>query len=176
MNVIRLIIEGFGSEVVNCTLPEKEFIRLDKSGVLDDVWVKDLYKTKIKNKFDFIENYRKFGLISGDISIEIDGNQEFFSPLTATQNQTINIITTEKTNNLTIVQNYKGVFLDTTFILKDTFNIDKLTINKYYLVGSVDNILVPHIFCDVIYDGFKLNLNTKNTEMITSKVLNNFII
>ena len=176
MNIIRLIIEGVGAEVVSGTMLEKDFISLDKSGVLEDVWVRDLYKRKIKNNFNFKETYKKIGLVNGDVSIIIDGQEEYFSPISVTPNQDIHTILTQTPNNFTVIQNYKGVFLDTTFVLNESFDVNNLKINKFYLVGNLDNINVPYIFCDVSYGGVRFGLNTKNTEMITSKILNNFIV
>jgi len=176
MKIVRITMKGFGCEIARGLVPKEEYKKVEKSNTLDNVWSKNLYKKRVKKQYKNIrEQFNHLGLISGDLTVEIDGEVTQQLPISATDSFGLSILERyeyPKTNDivLTTVQHQEGIVCDTMFITADDFDINKLKIIEKQVVGKVDNLLIPSLFCEIRYDGISVPITGTITDLRMSRL------
>ena len=172
MDIVKITLIGYGCEIARGTISNKNYNKVEK--IINDVWHKDLFK-KIKKETEIKTYSEDYGIIKGDIIIELNGKQIFEQQLTTLE--ILNIIETEeekdkypKTNDiiLTTVQHQEGLICDTICVTKDYFDITKLKLVKKNMKYNIDKKLVSPLYCELYYDNEKIPLISKNTDLRTS--------
>jgi hypothetical protein len=176
MDIVRITMEGYGCEIARAIIPKEEYKKLKNSNTLDNVWLKNLYKKKVKKEFKNIEEqFHNIGLINGDLEISVDGEIILELPINVTDTHDLSKLETlkyPKTNEivLTTVQHQEGIVCDTMFITKDDFDIEKLKIIEKQIEGRVDNVLIPSLYCEIRYDGETVPISGTITDLRTSRL------
>lgn len=176
MNIVRITMEGYGCEIARGTIPKDEYKKVKNSNTLDNVWLKNLYKNKVKKQFKNIEEqFHDLGLINGDLTIEVNFEIVKLLPIGVINDygmtslekygypQTDDIV-------LTTVQHQEGIVCDTMFIIDDEFDIDKLKIIEKQIVDKVDNVLIPSLYCEIRYDGQTVPITGTITDLRMSRI------
>jgi len=172
MDIVKITLVGYGCEIARGTIQNKNYHKVDK--IINDVWHKNLFK-KVKEETEIKTYSEDYGIISGDIIIEVDGEQILEHQLTTLE--ILNFIEIEnkkieypKTNDiiLTTVQHQEGQICDTMFVTKDYFDVTKLKLTKKNINYNVDKGLTSSLYCELYYDNEKIPLMSKNTDLRTS--------
>lgn len=174
MNIVRVTMTGYGCEIARGTMTKKEFKKLEDSNSLDDIWLKELYKKKIKKQIKTInEQFHTIGLISGDIKIEVDGELILELPINIMDNIKTEYIHYPNVMDdvvITTVQHQEGVVCDTIFITDDEFDLNKMGIINKEIENKVDNPLIPSLFSEIRYKGELVPITGTITDLRMSRV------
>ncbi len=172
MDIVKITLVGYGCEIARGTISNKNQIKVNK--IIDDVWHKNLFK-KIKEETKIKTYSEDYGIISGDIIIEVNGKEIIEHQLTTLE--ILNFIEVEerrieypKTEDiiLTTVQHQEGQICDTMFVTKKYFDLTKLCLIKKNIEYNIDKGLTSSLYCELYYDGEKIPLMSKNTDLRTS--------
>ena len=173
MNIVRVTMSGYGCEIARGSITKQEFDQLKNSDSLDNVWLKELYKKKIKEKLKTIEEqFHIIGLISGDIKVDVDGETVLDLPINVVDNLKTEILDYPETKNvvITTVQEQEGIVCDTIFITDEPFEINKLEVINKEIINKVDNPLMPSLFSEIRYDGALVPITGTITDLRMSRV------
>lgn len=176
MKIVRITLNGHGCEIARGIISKKDYVKVSKSHNLDEVWLDNLYNEKVKKEFQNIEEQiNEIGLISGDITIEVDNEIVLDTPINILEvngmcrYRKINYPETENIV-LTSIQNVEGVVCDTIFVTAEDFDIKKLTVIKKEVETKVDFPQIPSLFCQIRYDNEIIPITGKITDLRMSRL------
>ena len=89
MDIVKITLIGYGCEIARGTISNKNYNKVEK--IINDVWHKDLFK-KIKKETEIKTYSEDYGIIKGDIIIELNGKQIFEQQLTTLEILNINLL------------------------------------------------------------------------------------
>ena len=172
MDIVRITMEGYGCEVHRGTVSKRDYENIENS--INDVWYKDLFN-KIEENIELTKETNDFGLIKGDIRIEVEGHVIYETQINVFEafiDCKSEVVEYPKTNEVVItsVQHQEGVFSDNLFILCDNFDINKLSIIKKDIKNKIDNLLVSSLYCELYYDGELIPMTDNSTDLRMSRL------
>ena len=172
MDIVKITLFGYGCEIARGTVTKKNYNKVKQH--IDDVWHKNLFK-KIKEKTEIKTYSEDYGIIKGDIIIELNGEQILENQLTTLE--VLNFIEIEnekieypKTKDivLTTVQYQEGVISDVIFVTKEDFDITKLKMIKKNVDYNIYKGLKTSLYCELYYDNERIPLMERNTDLRSS--------
>lgn len=172
MDIVRITMEGYGCEVHRGTVSKKEYEKIEKS--INNIWNKNLF-SKIEKNIGLKKETHDFGLIKGDIRIEVDGEIVYdtqiniFETFVDCRKEIVNYPKSEDIV-ITSVQHQEGVFSDNLFIVYEDFDINKLTLVKKDISNKIDNLLVSSLYCELYYDGELIPMTDNSTDLRMSRL------
>lgn len=172
MDIIKITMNGYGCEINRGVILEKNYKKLEK--YLDNVWIKNLFK-KLEEETEIKKEVKEYGLINGDIKIEINGNT-----LIDTSIKSFEVLVKNKIEKIeypitdgiviTTIQHQEGLFSDTIFVLNGKFDLNKITIIKKDISNRVDNLLVSSLYCELYYGDELLQMSDNFTDLRMSRL------
>jgi uncharacterized pyridoxamine 5'-phosphate oxidase family protein len=176
MDIVKITMFGYGCEIGRGTVNNKDYKKLKE--LTNNVWHKNLIK-KIKEDTDIEIKIisEDYGIIKGDIKIEVDGNVILDSEILTLDVLNENIITKEivdypNTDDIlvTTVQHMEGIICDMLLVIDDKFDLNKLKIVRKDIMYNVDNPSVSSLYCELYYDGEKIILTDSTTDLRNSRL------
>lgn len=172
MDIIRITMKGYGCEINRGIVPEGKEEKIKKS--LDNVWLKDLFK-KLEEETKINKVIEEIGLISGDISIEVNDEVILEMPITALDaivDCKHKVIKYPKTSDIivTSIQHQEGIFSDTIFVLDDDFDLNKISVVKKDIKDRVDNTIISSLYCQIYYEGQLIPMMDNLTDLRMSRL------
>lgn len=177
MKIVRVTMRGYGCEIARGIISKSDYKKVEDSSSLDNVWLKDLYKNKVRKEYKNLEEqFHHIGLISGEIIVEVDNEIKLELPIEVVDHNDMGKfekIRYPKTDKvvLTSIQNQEGIVCDTMFITYDDFEMEKLEIVKKEIEGKVDIPLIPSLYCEIRYDGETVPIGGTITDLRMSRIL-----
>ena len=172
MDIVKITLIGYGCEIARGTISNKNQNKVNK--IINDVWHKNLFK-KIKKETEIKTYSEDYGIIKGDIIIEVNGEQIVEHKLTTLEILNFIEIEEEKIEYprtedviLTTVQHQEGQICDTIFVTKEYFDVTRLRLIKKNIEYNIDKGLTSSLYCELYYDNEKIPLMSKNTDLRTS--------
>lgn len=176
MDIVKITMFGYGCEIGRGTIKQKDYKKL--KNLDEEVWQKNLIK-KLKEDKDIEINIisEDYGIIKGDIKIEIDGEV-----ILDTQINTLDVLNENIVDNqivdypntkdivITTVQHLEGVICDILLVIDDKFNIDNLKLIRKDIIYNVDNPLVSSLYCELYYDNEIIPLTDPVTDLRNSQL------
>lgn len=174
MDIVKITMFGYGCEIARGTINETNYKKFKKN--VDNVWHKNLIK-KLKEKSDIKILSEDYGIVNGNIRIEVDEEVILDSEITTlevvNENLILNkIIPYPKTEDvvITTVQHQEGVICDMLLIVNEPFDINKLKLIRKDIIYNVDNPLVSSLYCELYYDDEEILLTDSVTDLRTSRL------
>lgn len=172
MDIVKITMNGYGCEINRGIIIEENYRKIKK--YLDNVWVKNLFK-KLEKETEIKILEKEFGLIKGDIKIEVNGElliETSIKSLEAFVNNKKEVIKYPNTKDIIItsVQHQEGIFSDTIFVLNGDFDLNKITLIKKDISNRVDNLLVSSLYCGLYYDGELIPMMDNITDLRMSRL------
>lgn len=174
MDIVKITMFGYGCEIARGTINTKDYKKFKKN--IDNVWHKNLIK-KLKKETDIEVISEDYGIVNGNIKIEVDGNVIMDSEITTlditNENLVFNQIIPYPTTDdivITTVQHQEGIICDLLFIVEDDFDLNKLKLIRKDIIYNVDNPLVSSLYCELYYDGEEIPLTDSVTDLRTSRL------
>jgi len=172
MDIVRIIMEGYGCEIHRGTVSKEKYKELEDS--FDDIWSKDLIK-KIEENKNVKKEAHYFGLINGDIKIEINDFvfiDTSISAFEALVNNKTDVIDYPNSKDVVVtsIQHQQGIFSDSIFVMFDNFDLNKITIIKKDIKNKVDNLPIASLYCELYYDGELIPMIDDVTDLRMSRL------
>ena len=179
MDIVRIILMGYGCEVSRGIITREEYKKLEKSNTLDNIWVKGLYKY-LGKKWERIDLQQDYGITSGDILITV--NEEIVVDIPITVLDTLNfnngsIVENEgyqypKTKDvvMTTVQQHSGTIADIMFMTADEFDVSKLKFIRKEIHNEENEVIIDSLISEVYYDGEPIKFGGSETDLRMSKI------
>ena len=172
MDIVKITMNGYGCEINRGILLEENYKKLEK--YLNNLWIKNLFK-ELKKETNIEKEVKEYGIIKGDIKIEVNGEILIDTPITSfealvnNKKETIKYPITKKII-VTSIQHQEGILSDTMFILDDKFDLNKITLIKKDINNKVDNTLVSALYCEIYYDGELIPMMEDLTDLRMSRL------
>lgn len=172
MDIIRITMNGYGCELNRGIVPDGNEKKIEES--LDNIWFKNIFN-KLEQKTKIKKAVKERGLLNGEVKITvndeiiIDTNIRCFEALINSNREEVKYPKNQGIV-LTSIQHQEGVFLDTIFVLNDTFDLNKLSITKKDIKDRVDNTLVGSLYCELYYDGYIIPVTDNFTDLRMSRL------
>ena len=172
MDIVKITLVGYGCEIARGTVTEKNKSKVKK--LLEDVWHKKLFK-KLKKETEIKTYSEDYGIIKGDILIELNGELILENQLTTLE--IFNFIEIEekdikypktKDTVITTVQHQEGMISDVIFVTKESFDINRLRLIKKNIKYNIDKKISLPLYCELYYDDEKIPLTESNTDLRSS--------
>jgi len=178
MDIVRIILDGYGYDVARGIITKEQYRQIEKSDALDNLWIKGLYK-KLGKKWERIDLQQDYGIIMGDVIILVNEEEVLDLPTsvldTITSNK--NIIEKEKYNYpqtsevvMTTVQYLSGRIADIMFITNDEFDISKLKFIMKDIHNENGNLIIESLISEIYYDGEPIPFGGSETDLRMSKI------
>ena len=179
MDIVRVTLHGYGCDVVRGVITKEDYIGMENSDSLLDVWVKDLNK-KIFNKKSFKQEFHDYGITKGDITITVNDDKLLDLP--------VNILSSYSFNNVelvdlegytypitedvvvTSIQSFEGIIMDVMFITKDEFDFGKFKFIEKEIHDENEKSIITSSISEIYYDGEKIKFNGSDIDLRMSKV------
>lgn len=167
MDIIRITMRGYGCKVNKGVIHTNSIDRVEVK--LHNVWLKDLYE-EIEREVEINSVFSEFGLISGDIEIEVNGEKILDLPINSLEYITTTelIVVDDRVDgdSLTSIQHQEGVFSDTIFVLNEKFDLNKLClIKKTINLDGVDTL-----YSGLTYQGEIIPITDTVTDLRMSRM------
>lgn len=172
MNIVRIVISGYGCEINRGVLLEGDQKNIEN--FLYDSWVNDLFK-KLEEKTKIEKLVSVVGLISGDVLISVNGEliiNTSINSLDSIIKNTVKKIDYDKKEGvlITSLQHKEGVFSDTVFVLDDNFDLNRLSIVKNDLTDE-QNIVNPSLlYSEMYYEDEPIQIVSTSTDLRMSRL------
>lgn len=172
MDIVKITLIGYGCEIARGTITQKSHNKVKR--LLEDIWHKKLFK-KLKKETEIKTYSEDYGIIKGDLFIDVNGEQILEHQLTTLE--VLSFIEIEeqkikypKTKNtvITTIQHQEGTISDVIFVTKDDFDITKLKFIKKCIEFNIDKELASPLYCELYYDNEKIPLTERNTDLRSS--------
>ena len=132
MDIVKITMFGYGCEIGRGTIKQKDYKKL--KNLDEDVWHKNLIKKLKETKDIDLEIISEdYGIIKGDIKIEVEGETVLDTQVTTLDILNENIITNQiveypNTEDIVIttVQHLEGIICDTLIVIDEDFDIKNL--------------------------------------------------
>lgn len=180
MDIVRIILSGYGCEVSRGIITKEEYKRIEKSNSLDNIWVKGLYKY-LGKKWERINLQEDYGITNGDILITVNDESVLDVPISVLQSLCLNeddcLVEDKgyqypKTNDvvMTTIQRHSGIISDILFITTDEFDVSKLKFIRKEIHNENNEVIIDSLISEVYYDGEPLQLNGSETDLRMSNI------
>jgi hypothetical protein len=172
MDIVKITLTGYGCEFARGTIKKHNYKKIES--LIDDVWHKNLFK-KIKKETEIKTYSEEYGIIKGDLSIELNGEHLLEYQLTTLE--VLNFIEIEereedypKTEDivLTTVQHQEGLITEVIFVTKDDFDVTRLRLIKKNINYNSDKNLKSTLYCGLYYEDEKIPLIESDTDLRSS--------
>ncbi len=176
MDIVKITMFGYGCEIGRGTIKQKDYKKL--KNLDEDVWHKNLIKKLKETKNIGLEIISEdYGIIKGDIKIEVEGETVLDTQITTLDILDENIVTShiiEYPNTedivITTVQHLEGVICDILIVIDGDFDIKKLKLIRKDIIYNVDNPLVSSLYCELYYNNEKIPLTDPITDLRNSRL------
>lgn len=170
MDIIRITMRGYGCKVNKGVINTNNIESVEVK--LNNVWLKDLYE-EIGKEVEIDNVFSEFGLISGDIEIEVNGEKILDLPINSLEFITTTklIVVDNKTegDSLISIQHQEGIFSDTIFVLNEKFDLNKLCLIK----KSIDLDGLETLYSGLTYQGEVIPITDTSTDLRMSRMFIN---
>jgi hypothetical protein len=170
MDIIRITMRGYGCKVNKGVINANNIESVEVK--LNNVWLKDLYE-EIGKEVEIDNVFSEFGLISGDIEIEVNGEKILDLPINSLEFITTTklIVVDNKTegDSLISIQHQEGIFSDTIFVLNEKFDLNKLCLIK----KSIDLDGLETLYSGLTYQGEVIPITDTSTDLRMSRMFIN---
>lgn len=179
MDIVRIILSGYGCEVSRGIITKEEYKRLEKSDTLDNIWVRGLYKY-LGKKWERIHLQQDYGITNGDILVTV--NEETIIDVPISVLDTLNftdgsIVEYEgylypKTKDIvmTTIQEHSGTIADIMFMTTDEFDVSKLKFIRKDIHNEQNEVIIDSIISEVYYDGEPIKFGGSKTDLRMSNI------
>jgi hypothetical protein len=176
MDIVKITMFGYGCEIGRGTIKQKDYKKL--KNLDEDVWHKNLIKKLKETKDIDLEIISEdYGIIKGDIKIEVEGETVLDTQVTTLDILNENIVTdqiVEYPNTedivITTVQHLEGVICDTLIVIDEDFDIKNLKLIRKDIIYNVDNPLVSSLYCELYYNNEKIPMTDSITDLRNSRL------
>ena len=159
MEIVKITMFGYGCEIGRGTIKQKDYKKL--KNLDEEVWQKNLIKKLKEDKDIEIKIISEdYGIIKGDIKIEVEGETVIDTQIITLDILNENVIENQivqypdtKDIVITTVQHLEGVICDILLVIDDKFDVNKLKLIRKDIVYNVDNPLITSLYCELYYDG-----------------------
>lgn len=179
MDIVKLTLIGYGCHIARNVINPDDYIKLEKSNKLDDVWDKNIYNRIKSGLNSFNEDLNCFGLIKGDIIIECNDKIILDLPINVLEDSTDILVIEQFYSNdsdntaIISIQEQEGVICDTILIIDGEFEFSKLKIIKKEITYNIDKSLVLPVYCEIYYGDEIIDFLGSDTELRMSRILFN---
>jgi hypothetical protein len=174
MDIVRIILEGYGCEVSRGIITKEEYKKIEKSTSLDNIWVKGLYKY-LGKKWERIDLQQDYGITRGDITISV--NDDIILDLPTSVLEAIDFVDFEGYNYpvtsdvvMTTVQQHSGKIADIMFMTTEEFDINKLKFVRKEIHNENNEIIIDSLISEVYYDGLPIPFGGSDTDLRMSNI------
>jgi hypothetical protein len=176
MDIVKITMFGYGCEIGRGTIKQKDYKKL--KNLDEDVWHKNLIKKLKETKDIDLEIISEdYGIIKGDIKIEVEGETVLDTQVTTLDILNENIITNQiveypNTEDIVIttVQHLEGIICDTLIVIDGDFDIKNLKLIRKDIIYNVDNPLVSSLYCELYYNNEKIPMTDPITDLRNSRL------
>lgn len=176
MEIVKITMFGHGCEIGRGTIKQKDYKKL--KNLEEEVWQKNLIKKlKENNDIELEIISEDYGLIKGEIKIEVEGEIILDSEIKTLDILNENLITNQTVDYpntedivITTVQHLEGVICDTMIVISEKFDINKLKLIRKDIIYNVDNPLVSSLYCELYYNNEKIPLTDPVTDLRNSRL------
>jgi hypothetical protein len=176
MDIVKITMFGYGCEIGRGTIKQKDYKKL--KNLDEDVWHKNLIKKLKETKDIDLEIISEdYGIIKGDIKIEVEGETVLDTQVTTLDILNENIITNQiveypNTEDIVIttVQHLEGIICDTLIVIDEDFDIKNLKLIRKDIIYNVDNPLVSSLYCELYYNNEKIPMTDPITDLRNSRL------
>jgi hypothetical protein len=180
MDIVRITLKGYGYDIARAIINKKDYEVIKNSKYYEKSWSKNLYIkiTNITN--DIIEDFRDVGLIKGEMTIWVNGDEIINIPVSVietfcdTDNDIVDLEGYQYPLNeeivMTTIQELEGIFMDEIFITKDEFDFNNFKFVFKDIHDDKNNTIIKRIVSEVYYDTEIISFNTKDTDLRMSSV------
>jgi hypothetical protein len=180
MDIVRIILSGYGCEISRGLITKEEHKRIKDSDSLDNIWVKGLYKY-LGKKWERIDLQEDYGIIRGDILLTINDNTVIDLPISVLESLCLNgedcMVEDEgymypKTTDvvMTTIQHHSGTISDMLFMTTDDFDISKLKFIRKEIYNENNEIIIDSLISEVYYDGLPIPFGGSKTDLRMSNI------
>lgn len=179
MDIVRIILSGYGYEVSRGIITKEEYKKIEKSNSLDNIWVKGLYKY-LGKKWERISIQEDYGITSGDILVTVNDETVIDVPISVLDSVQFSdgvIIENEgcdypKTKDIvmTTLQGHYGIISDIMFMTDSDFDISKLKFIRKNIHNEDNDVIVESLISAVYYDDEPVNFGGSETDLRMSNI------
>jgi|688.fasta_scaffold16777_10 hypothetical protein len=180
MDIVRITLLGHGYDVVRGIVAKKEYNKMKNSNSLDNIWIKNLNKKISRKLKGFIQEFRDYGITSGDIIVTVNDEEIINLPISVLNSYSFNDIELVELEGyhypvtdevvMTSVQKLEGVFMDVVFVTKEDFDFSKFKFIEKEIQDEKENIIISSLIAEVYYDGELISFTGNNTELRMSNI------
>jgi len=174
MDIVRIILSGYGCEVSRGLITEEEYIRIENSNSLDNIWVKGLYKY-LGEKWERIDLQEDYGITEGEILITV--NDDIVLDLPVSVLESMDFVDYEGYNYpvtsdvvMTTVQKHSGIISDIMFVTSETFDLTKLKFVRKDIHNEHNEIIIDSLISEIHYDGLPIPFSGSETDLRMSNI------
>lgn len=177
MDIVRIILNGYGCEVARGIITKEDYKEMEKSDSLDNIWVKGLYKYLGKKWTRIEQQLYEYGLINGDVKVLV--NDEEVIDLQSNLLDTLNGNMTSKegwvyprTNDvvMTTLQYQYGTIADVMFVINDEFDIRKLKFVEKEVHNDNNEVIINSLMSEIYYDDELIEFYGSSTDLTMSNI------
>jgi hypothetical protein len=174
MDIVRIILNGYGCDISRGILTREEYTKLERSNSLDDIWVKGLYKY-LGTKWERIDLQEDYGILNGDITIFVNDEVVLDVPISVL-NSVSSVDACEyqypRTSDIvmTTIQHHSGKISDMLFITSNTFDVTKLTFVCKDIHNENNEVIIESLISEVYYDGEPIPFGGSVTDLRMSNI------
>tara|TARA_R110002020_G_scaffold439076_3_gene649553 strand:- start:97 stop:642 length:546 start_codon:yes stop_codon:yes gene_type:complete len=176
MDIVRIILSGYGCEISRGIITKEEHMRMEKSNSLDNIWVKGLYKY-LGRRWQKINLQEDYGITQGDIVITVNDEDVLDVPITVLDTINKDLVINEdykypKTTDvvMTTVQKLSGKIADIMFMTYDKFDMDKLKFIRKDIHNEDNECIIDSLISEVYYDGQPIEFGGSETDLRMSNI------
>lgn len=180
MDIVRIILSGYGCEISRGIITKEEHRRMENSNSLDNIWVKGLYKY-LGKKWQRIDLQEDYGITSGDILITVNDETVVDIPISVLDTLQFSdddsIVEREgyeypKTKDvvMTTIQKHSGIIADIMFITSDEFDVSKLKFIRKDIHNEDNDVIIDSLISEIYYDGEPVPFGGSETDLRMSNI------
>ncbi len=180
MDIVRIILSGYGCEVSRGIITKEEHKRIENSDSLDNLWRKGLYKY-LGKKWERIDLQQDYGITKGDILITVNEKEVLDLPISVLESLCLSkddcMVEDEgysypKTNDvvMTTIQHHSGIISDIMFITADEFDVSKLKFVRKEIHNENNEVIIDSLISEVYYDGEPVPFGGGQTDLRMSNI------
>lgn len=180
MDIVRIILSGYGCEISRGIITKEEHNRIKDSDSLDNIWVKGLYKY-LGKKWERIDLQQDYGITKGDILITVNDEVVLDIPISVLESLCINEneclvedlgYSYPETNDvvMTTIQRLSGTISDMMFVTSEEFDVSRLKFIRKEIHNENNETIIDSLISEVYYDGEPIELNGSETDLRMSNI------
>lgn len=180
MDIVRIILSGYGCEVSRGIITKEEHKRIENSDSLDNLWRKGLYKY-LGKKWERIDLQQDYGITKGDILITVNEEEVLDLPISVLESLCLSGddcmvedwgYSYPKTNDvvMTTIQHHSGTISDIMFITADEFDVSKLKFARKEIHNENNEVIIDSLISEVYYDGEPVPFGGGQTDLRMSNI------